>query len=112
MLNTAVSKMRSGIISGAFAALILVLSGLALAESETQVIKPIKGKITVDPDDVVKSVSLTNTKDDKFGKYVIERIKSWTFYPMEINGKPVEVTTGFKFNLIATFRPDKKLKQL
>ena len=45
-------------------------------------------------------------------KYVIERIKSGLFYPMEINGKPVKVTTGFNVNLIATFRPDKKLKQL
>jgi hypothetical protein len=98
---------RAGIV-----AVMLALSGIALAESETQKIAEIGGEITVDADGKVKSISLANVKDATFEKYFVGKIKSWTFYPVEVNGKPVEATSKFRFNLIATYLPDNKLKQI
>lgn len=94
------------------AVLLLLASGLATAESETQKIAEVGGEITVDADGKIKAISLSNVKDPKAEEFFISKIKTWKFYPVEINGKPIEATSKFKFDLIFTYQPDKKLKQM
>lgn len=101
-----------GFCVGIVAVLLLLFSGIAAAVTETQNIAEIGGEITVDADGKVKAISLANVKDETFEKYFVGKIKSWTFYPVEVNGKPVEATSKFRFNLIATYLPNNNLKQL
>lgn len=91
---------------------LLSLSGLALAENETQMITKIGGEISVEANGDVRMVSLKNVKDAKLEKYFIGIVKSWKFYPMEINGEPVAATSDFTFNLIATYNSDKSLREI
>lgn len=94
------------------AILLLSLSGLAMAQNETQMITKIGGEISVEANGDVKLVTLKNVKDEKLEKYFIGIIKSWGFYPMEINDEPVAATSGFTFNLIATYNSDKSLQKI
>lgn len=91
---------------------LLSLSGLAMAQNETQIVARIVGEITVNANGSVKAVSLTNVKDAKFGLFLTEKVKSWVFYPMEINGKPVESINEFSFDVIATPAADNTLKKI
>lgn len=90
---------------------LILFSGLVTAENESQMITQISGEITIDADGKAKAVSLANVKDAKFEKYFIEKIKTWEFYPVILNGKSIEATAEFTFDLIATYRPDDTLKQ-
>jgi hypothetical protein len=101
-----------GIRAGIVAVLLLAFSGMAVAEKETQMIASISGQISIDETGNVKKVTLDNIRNDKFEKFYVDNIMTWEFYPMEVNGKPVHVTTGFNVSLIATFLADKSLKQL
>lgn len=93
--------------------LLLALSGLAMAaDSGTQIVARVVGEITVNANGSVKAVSLTNVKDAKFGLFLTEKVKSWVFYPMQINGKPVESTNEFSFDVIATTGPNNTLKKI
>jgi saccharopine dehydrogenase-like NADP-dependent oxidoreductase len=98
---------RAGIV-----AVMLAFSGMAVAEKETQMIANISGQISIDETGNVKKVTLDNIRNDKFEKFYVDNIMTWEFFPMEVNGKPVQVSTGFNVNLIATFLADKSLKQL
>jgi hypothetical protein len=94
------------------AALLLLVSCLAVAESESQLIKPITGEITVDANGVVKSVNLIYFNDEKLETSILEKIKAWEFLPINVNNSPVEVTTRFTVNLLATIDKDDKLTKL
>jgi hypothetical protein len=94
------------------AILLLSLSGLAMAEDEAKIIARVVGEITVNANGSVKAVSLTNVKNAKFGLFLAEKVKTWTFYPMEINGKPVESINEFSFDVIATVELDDTLKKI
>ena len=98
--------------TGILAILLFAFSGLALAEKETQMIAKIGGDITVSADGSVKSVSLMNVKEAKLRNYLEDNVKSWTFYPVEVNGRPIQSTSKFSFDLIATFLSGGELKQI
>ncbi len=90
---------------------LLSLSGFAIAENETQLVAKINGEISVNASGEVKQILLTNVNDAKLKAYLINKIKSWVFYPIQINGKPVEARTELEFDVILTYASDKSLRQ-
>ena len=75
-------------------------------------ITQIRGDLTISADGEVKAVVLDNVRDPKFRQFLIDKIASWEFYPVAVNGKGIEATVPFDFNLIATSDSKKQLKHI
>lgn len=93
-------------------AVLMALAGTAAADKDWQMIADVRGEITIGADGAVKNVALDNVQDPKFRQYLTDRIASWEFHPVAVNGKGVEATVPISFNLIATSDSSRKLKQL
>lgn len=93
------------------AALLISVSGHAAASDESkQYITKVEGQIVISAEGVVKSVDLTDLNNDGLKKYLISKISAWEFYPLLLNGQPLEAKTGFTFDLITAFDAQNKLE--
>lgn len=93
------------------AALLASVSGHAAASDESkQYITKVEGQIVISADGAVKSVDLTDLNNDGLKKYLVSKISAWEFYPLLLNGQPVEAKTGFTFDLITAFDAQNKLE--
>lgn len=95
-----------------FALMLFSINACASEQTAKQYIGAIQGQISIDAEGKVVSVDLTNVKESALKSLLISQINKWEFYPMQVNGKPVESTSGFGFDLTISTDPAKNLNQI
>lgn len=93
---------------------LLASSGHALAAADDlkQFIGYYQGEITVTAEGVVKQVTLKKKDSANLGALIISQIKKWEFHPVTINGNPVEATSPFDLQVIASFTAGNKISHI
>ncbi len=95
-----------------FALMLFSINAFAAEQPSKQYIGEIRGQISIDAEGKVTAVDLTNVKQSSLKKFMTEQISKWEFYPMQVNGKPVESTSGFGFELTINTDATKNLNQI
>ena len=95
-----------------FALMLFSFNVCAAEQPSKQYIGEIRGQISIDAEGKVTAVDLTNVKESSLKTFLIAQINKWEFYPMQLNDKPVESTSGFGFELTINTDATKKLNQI
>lgn len=96
------------------AVLLALLSGTFAQARDEHFLRTVNGKITIAADGTVKDVAIGNigSSEQSLKTFVIEKIKAWEFYPVQVDGVPREATVPMTFDLIAAMDSDDKVKTL
>ena len=95
-----------------FALMLFSSNAFAAEQTAKQYMGEINGQISIDAEGKVTAVDLDNVKESSLKSLLISQINKWKFYPMQVNGKPVESTSGFSFELTINTDVAKKLNQI
>lgn len=95
-----------------FALMLFSINAFAAEQPSKQYIGEIRGQISIDAEGKVTAVDLTNVKQSSLKKFMTEQISKWEFYPMQLNDKPVESTSGLSFDAITFFNESKQLQKI
>lgn len=95
-----------------FAFMLFSINAFAAEQNAKQYIGEVRGQISIDAEGKVTAVDLTSVKESSLKKFMITQISKWEFYPMQVNGKPVESSSGFGFELTINTDATKKLNQI
>ena len=103
-------KLRTGIA----ALMLFVFSGTFAQAREEQFLRSVNGQITIAADGTVKDVAIDNigSSEQSLKTFVIEKIKTWEFYPVQVDGTPREATAPIYLNLIATVDANDELRAI